>query len=495
MPELDWFHIVDLKAKPIEREALARKKVKIVATIGPASESESVLREMIRNGMDVARLNFSHGSHTDHLKRLQRLRKVSAQENKFLGILQDIQGPKIRVGKFSEKNIVLKKGQGFIITTNSVMGDSRRASCSYQALHREIKPGHRILIDDGLILLLVDKVKGRDIHTTVVFGGPIKDNKGMNLPDTRVDVSCLTPKDRADLEFGLKHHVDFIALSFVQTAEDVLKARRLIERVPHPPAIVTKIESAHAVHDMEAIIEASDGIMVARGDLGVECPLEQVPALQKEIIHAANKRGRFVITATQMLESMTSKPRPTRAEASDVANAVLDGTDAVMLSAETASGEYPIESVKTMSRVIVRTDEYLAQLSSSSDQKLREPASNVTSAVTSAALQATHALDTSAIVAFTHSGATAQAISRLRPRQNIFALTPFDRICRRLSVVWGIIPAITRQMKHTDEMPLLSKAVLRRFGLWKSKTHIVILSGTPVARPGSTNLLKVHLIK
>ncbi|MDB5037795.1 MAG: pyk, partial [Bacteriovoracaceae bacterium] len=243
-----------------------------------------------------------------------------------------------------------------------------------------------------------------------------------------------------------------------------------------------------------AIIQVSDGIMVARGDLGVECPMEQVPALQKEIIHAANKAGKFVITATQMLESMTSKPRPTRAEASDVANAVLDGTDAVMLSAETASGDFPVESVKTMSRIIIRTEEYMKQLPEKTNH-LTEHGTTITSAVTAAALQATETLETSAIVAFTHSGATARAISRLRPSPNIFALTPYERICRQLSVVWGVIPSIIRQMKHTDEMPVLSKPALKLFGLWKPKTHLVILSGTPVARPGSTNLLKVHLVK
>ncbi len=495
MSQLDWFHIVDLRAQPIDAFSIQRKKVKIVATIGPASEDENTLKELIRNGMDVARLNFSHGDHSDHKRRLQTLRKVSAQEGKYLGILQDIQGPKIRVGRFKNKQILLKKGQSFTITTDDIVGDDQQVSCTHKNLHKEIKPGHRILIDDGLIMLLVDKVKGKNIRSTVIFGGPLKDSKGINLPDTKVQVSCLTPKDRKDLAFGLANHVDFIALSFVQSADDVIKARKIIHSVANPPLIITKVESAHAVQDIEAIIEASDGIMVARGDLGVECPMEQVPALQKEIIQAANKAGKFVITATQMLESMTSKPRPTRAEASDVANAVLDGTDAVMLSAETASGDFPIESVKTMSRIILRMEEYMKQVSDISDLRLTESSSNVTSAVTSAAYQATKSLETSAIVAFTHSGATARAISRMRPQQNIFALTPFERICRSLSVVWGVIPSITRQMKHTDEMPLLSKPVLKRFKLWKPRSHIIILSGTPVARPGSTNLMKVHLIK
>lgn len=492
---LDWYHIVDLRARPIDRDAIQKKKVKVVATIGPASSDEKILRSMIQNGMDVARLNFSHGSHADHSRRMQLLRSAAKAEGKHLGLLQDIQGPKIRVGRFKTGSAHLKKGKPFVITTEKILGDENRVSCTHSKLHLEIKPGHRILLDDGLIFLVVDKVKGQNIHTNVVFGGVLKDSKGMNLPDTRVQISCLTPKDRADLAFGLKNHLDFIALSFIQTAEDVVAARRIIDRIPHPPLVIAKIESAHAIHDLDAIIQVSDGVMVARGDLGVECPLEQVPALQKEIIHAANKNGKFVITATQMLESMTSKPRPTRAEASDVANAVMDGTDAVMLSAESASGDFPIESVKTMSRIIVRTEEYMRQLPQLRDTVLQEHTTTITSAVTAAALQATNSLDTSAIVAFTHSGATARAIARLRPRLNIFALTPFDRICRKLSVVYGVIPSLIRSMKHTDEMPLLSKPVLKKFGLWKPKTHIVILSGTPVSRPGSTNLLKLHQVK
>ncbi len=491
---LDWFQYVDLQAHAYDPKALQQKRVKIVATIGPASESEPILKAMIRNGMDVARLNFSHGDQADHKRRIELLRSVSKKEGKFLGLLQDIQGPKIRVGRFKNKMITLKKGQRYTITTEPVLGDDDRVSTTQKNLHLVIKPGHRILLDDGLIFLVVESVKGRAIHTNVVFGGPLKDSKGMNLPDTKVPISCLTPKDLVDLDFGLKNHVDFVALSFVQSGEDVAKARRLIHRVKNPPAIITKVESAHAVHDLENILKVSDGIMVARGDLGVECPLEQVPALQKEIIHAARRAGKFVITATQMLESMTSKPRPTRAEASDVANAVLDGTDAVMLSAETASGDFPVESIKTMSRIILKTEDYLRQ-ETSLGPALLAPTETVTEAVTSAALQATRSLETSALVAFTHSGATAQALARWRPNIRLFALTPFERICRRLSVIWGVVPALTQIMKHTDEMPALSKRVLTRHKLWKPRTHIVILSGTPVARPGSTNLLKVHYIK
>lgn len=495
--EADWFHLVDLAAKPIDPHQIHLKKVKVVCTIGPASEKKLVIRKMIRAGMDVARLNFSHGNHRDHSRRIQTLREASKAEGKYLGLLQDIQGPKIRVGRFEDGIVHLKKGASFCITTENTLGNSEMVSCTYRKLHEDIKVGHRILLDDGLLFLIVEKVSGRRIYCRVIFGGPLKDSKGMNLPDTRVRVSCLTPKDREDLKFGLTQDLDFLALSFVQSAADVVATRKLIQksRSKSDLLIISKIESSQAVEDIDQILKVSDGIMVARGDLGVECPMEQVPGLQKQLIRAANRAGKFVITATQMLESMTTKPRPTRAEASDVANAVLDGTDAVMLSAETASGDFAVESVKTMSRIIVRTEEYLSQVSRLQDALLHETSKTVTSATTAAAVQAINSLEASAAVAFTHSGATAQAISRLRPNLPIFALTPFENICRRLSVYWGIIPRTTKVMKHTDEMPLLSRIALEKFGLWKAKSHIVILSGTPVSRPGSTNLLKVHLIK
>jgi len=491
----DWFHLVDLSAKPIENSDVLLKKVKVVGTIGPASEKKPILRKMIRAGMDVARLNFSHGHHRDHLRRISNLRDAAKAEGKHLGILQDIQGPKIRVGRFEDGSINLKKGETFCITTETVLGNDEIVSCTYRRLHEDIKVGHRILLDDGLLFLVVEKITGKKVFCRVIFGGTLKDSKGMNLPDTKVRVSCLTEKDRQDLAFGLAQDVDFIALSFVQTAQDVIQTRKLIAKSKKSPLLIAKIESSHAVADIDNILKVSDGIMVARGDLGVECPMEQVPGLQKQLIRAANKAGKFVITATQMLESMTTKPRPTRAEASDVANAVLDGTDAVMLSAETASGDYPLESVKTMSRIIVRTEEYYSQVSRLQESLLHEQSKTVTSATTAAAAQAINSLDASAAVAFTHSGATALAISRLRPQLPIFALTPFAHICRRLSIVWGIIPSITKIMKHTDEMPRLSKVALEKVGLWKPKSHIVILSGTPVARPGSTNLLKIHEIK
>lgn len=491
-PKLDFFNHID-RSNPLTPERILFKKVKIVCTMGPSCQNERTLKQMIKNGMDVARLNFSHGTHEMHKDFIKKLRKVAKTEGKHLGILQDIQGPKIRIGKISGGKADIRKGDSLVVSTNNVLGTSKKISCSYKKLHEEIKVGHRILIDDGLIFLVVEKIRGVDIHTRVVFGGTLKDNKGVNLPDTMIGISRLTQKDILDIEFGIKQEVDFVALSFISGAEDVLKAKRRFKALKNPPPIISKIETRLAVHNIDEIIDVSDGIMVARGDLGVECPLEKLPGLQKKIIRAANQKGKFVITATQMLESMTKNPRPTRAEASDVANAVLDGSDAVMLSAETASGAFPVETVKTMSRIIIRTEEFVPKDPHS--HRLEERSDDISQAVTAAAVQTTLSLHASGVVAFTHSGKTAAHISRLRPEPIIVALSPFESICRRLSILWGVIPAITKKMKHTDDMPMLSKQALQNFKLWKKGSKIVMLSGTPIAKPGSTNLLKVYEIK
>jgi pyruvate kinase len=491
----DFFKVVDFGTGLVSEEQIREKRVKIVGTIGPASESPATIEKMIDAGLDVARLNFSHGQPKDHARRIRTLREVSKRKNKFLGILADIQGPKIRIGRFTEGKVELKKGQKFIVTTELVMGDSRRATCSYRRLHEDIKPGHRILLDDGLILLLVQKVSGRDIHTEVVFGGPLKDNKGINLPDTRLKVSCLTDKDRKDIQFAIDQGVDFIALSFISDASDIRAAKKLLKGLAHPPPIVAKIETQHAVKNLAEIVAEADGLMVARGDLGVECPMEMVPRLQKQIIQMANQASKFVITATQMLESMTTNPRPTRAEASDVANAVLDGTDAVMLSAETASGAFPVEAVKTMSRIIVRMEEDPQALSSLRGRHLREANPSIAMATTAAAVQTAENLKATALISFTHRGSTAINVSRFRPFQKIIALCPFEMTCRRLSVVWGVKAFVVKPMSHTDDMPKLAKAPLKQEGLWKNKSKFVMLSGTPILTPGTTNLLKVYEVK
>lgn len=492
----NFYDEIDLSFGKIDPKQIEQKKTKVVCTIGPSSNSPENLKRIIRFGMNVARLNFSHGEKKTHRQQILNIRQAASSLGKHIGILQDIQGPKIRLGKIEGGEIRLRAQQKVVVSTKSFLGSAHRLSCSYKNLHREIKFGHRILIDDGLILLKVESIRGTEIHCRVIFGGPVKNNKGMNFPDTRLKMSCLTKKDREDLEFGLKQDVDFIALSFVSTGEDVRAVRRWIKRKGFLcPPLIAKIETQQAVHHLESILEESDGLMVARGDLGVECPLEQVPALQKRIIRSANRSGKIVITATQMLESMIWNPRPTRAEASDVANAVLDGTDAVMLSAETATGKYPIESVHTMSRLILRTEEFGKDDERIQNARLKEVKSNVAQAVTAAAVQSTKSLKASAIVAFTQSGRTARHISQFRPKPRIFALSPLEKICRQMSLVWGVTAYQCKRMRHTDEMPRLSKSCLRKEGLWKKDARIVMLSGTPIAQPGSTNLLKVHQVQ
>lgn len=490
--EEDFFQHIDAGVSPILKSHIHKKRVKTVCTVGPSCQKISQLQKMVRYGMNVARLNFSHGARDQYRQWIRNIRKTEKLENKYLAILQDIQGPKIRIGKFENNAIFLKKSQKFVVTTKSVTGNHSKVSCNYRKLHKEIKKDHRILLDDGLILLVVEKVIGQDIHTRVVFGGTLKDQKGMNLPDTPLQLSCITNKDEEDLKFGLEQGVDLIALSFIKNANDILKVRKLLKGYREPPPLIAKIETAQAVQHLDEILQVSDGIMVARGDLGVECPLEQVPGLQKKMIRAANRAGKFVITATQMLESMTGSPRPTRAEASDVANAVLDGTDAVMLSAETATGDYPVDSVRTMGRIIVRAEEYSASLSDIQEHRMQETKKKTNEAVIAAAVQTTNSLEAAAIVGFTESGMTARNISRLRPSPPIFALTTRLNICRQLSVVWGVTPSLTRRMKHTDDMTKLSKQVLKKFSLWKPKAKIIMLSGTPLHRPGSTNLLRIH---
>lgn len=493
--EYSFFELVDGSTTQITKARIRKKKVKVVCTLGPSSNSKTTIKKLIENGMDVARLNFSHGSHKDHRELISRIREVAHELNRHIGILQDIQGPKIRVGKFEGGVATLKKGQKFILSTRPALGNQSRASISYRGLHKDIKAGDRILLDDGLLFLIVKKVAGTEIHTEVAVGGSLKNNKGVNLPDTKLNLSCLTAKDRRDLIFGAQHGVDFIALSFISDARDIRLTKNLLKRKAKLVPIVAKIETQHSVENIDEILEETDGIMVARGDLGVECPLEQVPGLQKRIIRAANRSGKFVITATQMLESMVWNPRPTRAEASDVANAVLDGTDAVMLSAETASGSHPVDAVKTMSRIIVRTEEYEASFSDIQEHRLQESSNTIAQAITAAAVQITNSLNTVAVVAFTQSGRTPKLVSRNRPKTPIFALCPFDFICRRLSIYWGVFPEKTKKMVHTDDMAKLSKPSLKKFGLWKKKNQVVMLSGTPVRKPGSTNLLKVFEIK
>jgi len=469
-----------------------RRRAKIVCTIGPASRSETVLRRLIRAGMDVARLNFSHGTQADHAASASALRRLAAEEGRTVALLQDLQGPKLRVGAIPGPPLMLRRGRPFTLTTRAGIAEPEELSVSYRNLPRDVRPGDTILIDDGLIRLEVERIDGREVFCRIRAGGAVTSHKGVNIPGRKLSTPSLTAKDRADLAFGLELGVDFVALSFVREARDVHALRRLLRRLDADTPVIAKLEKPQAVENLDAILAAADGIMVARGDLGVELPPEDVPVLQKRMIGDARAAGKPVITATQMLESMVDHPRPTRAEASDVANAIFDGTDAVMLSAETASGAYPVESVRMMARII-RTAERSLPGRPTRDGPTCRP--SIADAVGSAASKAAHELGARVIGVFTQSGSTAQLVSKYRPEMPIYAFTTSPEVLRRLCLLWGVAPRLETPLPTTDAMIESLIARLRAERKVKAGDHVVITAGTPVGRPGSTNFLKIHRVE
>ncbi|MBI4512449.1 MAG: pyruvate kinase [Deltaproteobacteria bacterium] len=468
------------------------RRAKIVCTLGPASSTPEMIGGLIDAGMNVARLNFSHGDYDAHLRVLRTVRSEAEKRGRAVSILQDLQGPKMRVGRFAKGSALLVPGSDFVITTRDIIGDERVVSTTYKLLPADVKAGDTILLDDGYLQLNVVEVAGEDVRTRVVIGGTLKNNKGINLPGVKVSTPALTEKDRSDLAFGLRAGVDFIALSFVRHPDDVREARRLAtideQRVP----IIAKLEKPEAVERLDDIIEVADGIMVARGDLGVELGPEKVPLIQKRTIEKTNRRGKVVITATQMLESMMENPRPTRAEASDVANAVLDGTDALMLSGETASGKYPLETVRTMARIIEEIEGSVQYRSWLEDPVLNLPTS--TNAVAHAAVVAARQMDIKIIACYSDSGGVARLISEYRPEALIMALTTNEVTYRRLSLYWGVLPALVAPAATTDEMFEQVEHTLRRRGLASSGDRAVITMGVPIGSGESTNLLKIHKV-
>jgi pyruvate kinase len=465
------------------------RRAKIVCTLGPASSTPERIGELIDAGMDVARLNFSHGNHEDHARLVRTVREQAASRDRAVAILLDLQGPKIRVGRFAGGAVELAAGEEFIITTDtSVLGSKHKVSTSYTSLPADVRPGDQILLDDGYLSLAVTAVHDNEVKTVVVTGGILRDNKGINLPHVNVSAPALTDKDRADLAFGVSLGVDYIALSFVRRPEDILLARKLstadVQRTP----IIAKIEKPQALECLEQIIEVADGVMVARGDLGVELGPEKVPLVQKRIIEATNRKGKIVITATQMLESMINNPRPTRAEASDVANAVLDGTDALMLSGETAVGRYPVEVVRTMARIIREVEENIPPRTQASFIDLPVPAN----AVAQAAVAAAHLMKLSTIAAVTGSGGAARLISDSRPQARILALTPNEDTYRRLAAYWGVTPVLIETAATTDEALQRVELTLRERHLAEPGEYVVITMGVPVGSGEQTNMLKVH---
>ncbi|MCZ6485465.1 MAG: pyruvate kinase [Acidobacteria bacterium] len=470
------------------------RRAKIVATIGPASKSPEILQKLIQAGMDAARLNFSHGDYESHRQTIANIRKLSKALEKPVAILQDLQGPKIRTGQLENGTPVeLIAGQHFVLTTNPVVGNKERVSTSYLALPQDLQPGNRILLSDGLIELKVLTTTSSGVECEVVAGGTLAENQGINLPKVDISVSSLTEKDIQDLEFGAEQEIDYLALSFIRKPQDILELKeRLAEKNSDTP-VIAKLEKPMAIENLDAIMDVCEGVMIARGDLGVEMAPEKVPVIQKHIIREANKKGKLVITATQMLESMIHNPRPTRAEASDVANAVLDGTDAVMLSGETAVGQYPVESVAMMANIIREAEKMGAE---SQPERFREPKTLAfPEAVCDAAYHASKSIQARAIVAFTQSGSTARLISKYRPSTEILGLTPSSGIVNRMALYWGVQPSSMQAISNVDELiEALEKLLLEQHQV-RVGDNLIILTGAPIVEKGHTSLMKLHTVK
>jgi pyruvate kinase len=466
------------------------RRAKIVGTFGPATASYERARAVIEAGLDVARLNMSHGSYEVHEAVLSNVRKAAADAERTVGVLVDLQGPKIRTGRFENGKETLRQGETFKITTRDVPGTSEIVSTTHQGLPGDVRPGDFLLIDDGKISLRATAVSGDTVTTEVVVGGEISNNKGINLPGVAVNVPALSEKDEEDLRWALRNKVDMIALSFVRSAKDISRVHEIMKEFGHFLPVIAKIEKPQAVAALEEIIDAFDGVMVARGDLGVELPLEQVPLVQKRAIELARRWAKPVIVATQMLESMASSPRPTRAEASDVANAVLDGADALMLSGETSVGEFPVETVETMARIIESTEENGLD---------RIPALGTkphthSGAVVRAALDIAELLGSKYVCVFTESGDTLRRVSRLRSRIPALAFATNPEVMRRMSLVWGAQTFQVSKVKHTDEMVRQVDEMVLAKGICRVGDEVVIVAGTPPGIPGSTNSLRVHRV-
>ena len=462
------------------------KKTKIVCTLGPASENEKTLRELIKNGLNVCRLNFSHGSHEEHKGRMDLVKKLREELNMPTAILLDTKGPEIRTGKFDAPEVLLEEGQTFTITMKDVMGNKEMCTVSYKGLANDVKTGDTILIDDGLVGLTVKEVNGDDIVCEVQNSGIVKNHKGVNVPGVKVNLPAITEKDRSDIEFGIEQGIDFIAASFVRKVSDVLAIREILEEnnATHIK-IISKIENQEGVDNLDEIIEVSDGIMVARGDLGVEIPTEEIPVVQKLMIKKCNEAGKPVITATQMLDSMIRNPRPTRAEVTDVANAIYDGTDAIMLSGETAAGKYPVEAVKTMATIAKRAEETMRNRRTKINKS-----KNVTDAISYATCTTAMDLDARAILSSTASGHTARMVSKFRPDCPIIATTSDESVRRQLSLTWGVLPVMRNKSANTDQVIVNSIEAAKTAEYVNENDIVVITAGGSE----TTNLIKVETV-
>lgn len=470
------------------------RKTKIICTLGPATDQGDVLEQLILNGMDVARFNFSHGTHEEHKKRLDKLKELREKHDIPVAALLDTKGPEIRIGTFKEEKVDLLAGQDFCLTTRPVEGTDKEVSITYENLPNEVAVGTNILIDDGLIEMCVCSIDGQDIHCTVKNGGMISNRKGVNVPDIELKIPYLSARDKEDIIFGIEQDVDFVAASFTRTAKDIKQLRRLLKaNGGENIRIIAKIENSQGVNNIDSIIEAADGIMVARGDMGVEIPEEDVPVIQKVIIRKVFQAGKIVITATQMLDSMMKNPRPTRAETTDVANAVYDGTSVLMLSGETASGAYPVEALKTMSKIAERAEKAIDYKS-----RFRTLSPNgdpdITDAICHSTCSTAYDLNATAIVVVTQSGFSARMISRYRPGCDIIGCAINKKVCRQLNLSWGVKPILLGE--EWEVFVLIDRAISagKRMGYLKEGDVTVITAGVPIGRSGTTNMLKVQLV-
>jgi pyruvate kinase len=468
------------------------RRAKIVCTLGPACHTEERIRELLRAGMNVARLNFSHGTHEQHAHMIERVRKAAEREEKVVCLLQDLQGPKMRTGKLRDHTpVALKAGERLTLTGRDVLGTASVLSTTFP-IANDVTPGARILLADGLIELRAIGVHGEDVETEIINGGLIGENKGINLPGTPVSLPSITDKDKADIDFGLKHGIDLIAMSFVRTADDVIQTKRFIHSLGGRVSVIAKLEKPQAIENLEEIFEVADGVMVARGDLGVEVPPEEVPVIQKLIIHRAADWRKPVITATQMLESMIENPRPTRAEASDVANAIFDGTDAVMLSGETASGKYPIEAVQMMARIITETEEHMDAIMPWRRRRERRQLS-ISETICESVAHAAEDLDMKAIAVFTQSGTTARLVSKYRPKCATFAFAHDSIITNEMNLLWGVTPIQCDIAPTAEDMVRGAEEELIRRGVVKKGDVMGVISGT-LGASGSTNIMRLHTV-
>jgi pyruvate kinase len=495
----DLYRGRNLKASKKESptEALSQtavtRRAKIICTIGPACHSEAAMRDLLRLGMNVARLNFSHGTHEEHGKNIDRLRRAAEREGRTICILQDLQGPKIRTGRLEgHVPVLIEAGSTVTITPQDVPGTAKRISTTFTDLAREVEPGTRILLSDGLIELRVRSVRGKDVTCAVVNGGMLGEHKGINLPGVAFSIPALTAKDRKDLEFGLKHGVDAVAISFVRSAADVRMVKQIIARQGSDVPVIAKLEKPQAIDRLEEILEAADGVMVARGDLGVEMEPEKVPVIQKHVIRRAAEWRKPVITATQMLESMIENPRPTRAEASDVANAVFDGTDALMLSGETASGRYPCQAVAIMARIIVEAECNIAEFTQTRRRRDRRGFS-VAETICESIAHAAEDLPMGAIAVFTETGNTARMISKYRPQAPIYAFTHIAHVAQRTHLFWGVHPVRCARALSAEDMVRVAEQDLLRRGVLKPAQVLGVVAGTQQAS-GSTNFMRLHVV-